>query len=195
MLKATVSGSFHRHMPAIYSAVNELRAANVNVLSPSDPRVVGYLREFLFVASDRTRLKKLVQQRHLEAITNSHFLWLVCPDGYLGVSAAMEIGWALSVGVPVFAERSPTDVTAEDFVQVVPSLRDAIAISATSARAHRKSSSILLDPDTMASSVSDAAEQTRAILTGKLSVPSEEANQIVRNNADLVCNAFKTLAR
>jgi hypothetical protein len=34
MLKATVSGSFHRHMPAIYGAVGDLRAAGVNVLSP-----------------------------------------------------------------------------------------------------------------------------------------------------------------
>jgi hypothetical protein len=195
MLKATVSGSFHRHMPAIYSAVNELRAANIDVLSPSDPRVVGYLREFLFVASDRTRFKKLVQQRHFDAISNSDFLWLVCPDGYLGLSAAMEIGWALSAGTPIFAERAPIDVTAEDFVQVVPSFRDAITISTTSPHAHRKSSSILLDPDAMASRVSSAAEQTRSILTGKLLVSSEEANQTVRNNAELVCSAFKTLTR
>lgn len=190
-----MSGSFHRHMPAIYSAVNELRAANVRVLSPSDPRVVGYLGEFLFVASDRTRLKKLVQQRHFEAITNSDFLWLVCPDGYLGLSAAMEIGWALNAGIPIFAERAPADVTAEDFVQVVPSLSNAVAISAVSRRAQRKSSSILLDPDALASSVSNAAEQTRSILMGKLSLSSEDASRTVRNNAKLVCNAFKTLVR
>jgi hypothetical protein len=195
MINATVSGSFHRHMPAIYSAVNELRSADVRVLSPSDPRVVDYLRDFLFVASDRTRYKKLVQQRHFEAINNSDFLWLVCPDGYVGVSAAMEIGWALNAGIPIFAERAPIDVTAEDFVRVVPSLRDAVTISVSSARSDRRPSSILLDPDTIALSVADAAEQTRSILTGKLSVSAEEATWIVRNNAELVCTAFKNLSR
>src|SRR5437879_2561345 len=67
MLKASVSGSFHRHMFGIYSAVNELRAFGIDVLSPSDPRVVDALGEFLFVASDRLRSIKLVQDRHFEA--------------------------------------------------------------------------------------------------------------------------------
>jgi hypothetical protein len=73
-LKATVSGSFHRHMPAIYDAVGELRARNVTVLSPSDPRVVDNLGEFLFVASDKLRSIRLVQDRHLQAIRASDFL-------------------------------------------------------------------------------------------------------------------------
>ena len=49
-LKATVSGSFHRHMQSVYEAVGELRARNIDVLSPSDPRIVDSLGEFLFVA-------------------------------------------------------------------------------------------------------------------------------------------------
>jgi len=84
MLTATVSGSFHRHLTAIYTAVGELREAGVDVLSPADPRVVDHIGEFLFVASDRLRSIHLVQDRHLECIANSSFLWLVAPDGYVG---------------------------------------------------------------------------------------------------------------
>jgi hypothetical protein len=60
MLRASVSGSFHRHMVAIYETVGELQENGVSVLSPSDPRVVDHVREFLFVASDKTRFKKEV---------------------------------------------------------------------------------------------------------------------------------------
>jgi hypothetical protein len=71
MLKATVSGSFHRHMQAIYQAVGTLREVGVDVLSPSDPRVVDHIGEFLFVASDKLRSIKLVQDRHLHPIRAS----------------------------------------------------------------------------------------------------------------------------
>jgi hypothetical protein len=90
MLNATVSGSFHRHMEAITSAVHELAALNVRVLSPADPRIVAQQGEFLFVASDPVRSVKLVQDRHLESIRAANFLWLVCPDGYVGQSASQE---------------------------------------------------------------------------------------------------------
>ena len=71
MLTATVSGSFHRHMGAITAAVHELAALSVRVLSPADPRIVAAQGEFLFVASDRVRSVRLVQDRHLESISCS----------------------------------------------------------------------------------------------------------------------------
>src|SRR6201994_1975893 len=111
MLKATVSGSFHRHMEAISSAVYELMAHSIRVLSPADPRVVAAQGEFLFVASDRVRSVRLVQDRHLESIRAADFLWLVCPDGYVGQSASMELGFAAAVGLPIFSTRTPDDLT------------------------------------------------------------------------------------
>jgi len=80
MLAVAVSGSFHRHMGAITAAVHELAALSIRVLSPADPRVVASQGEFLFVASDRVRSVRLVQDRHLESIRAANFLWLVCPD-------------------------------------------------------------------------------------------------------------------
>src|SRR5216683_4823909 len=120
MLNATVSGSFHRHMGAITSAVHELAALDVRILSPADPRIVAYQGEFLFVASDPIRSVRLVQDRHLDCIRAASFLWLVCPDGYVGVSAAMEIGAARETGVPIFATRAPNDLTMREYVIVVP---------------------------------------------------------------------------
>jgi hypothetical protein len=116
MLKATVSGSFHRHMQAIYVAVGTLREAGVDVLSPSDPRIVDHIGDFLFVASDKLRSIKLVQDRHLQSIGLSNFLWVVCPDGYTGPSVSMEIGAAHACRVPVFAASEPVDVTLKAYV-------------------------------------------------------------------------------
>ena len=145
MLNATVSGSFHRHMEAITKAVHELAANSVRVLSPADPRIVAFQGEFLFVASDPVRSVRLVQDRHLDSIRAANFLWLVCPDGYVGQSASMEIGYAVSEEVPIFATHAPTDLTLRQYVKVVPSLAEAIRM--TSADPHpRRIPGILIDP-------------------------------------------------
>jgi hypothetical protein len=144
-LRAAVSGSFHRHMESISRAVYELAALSVRVLSPADPRVVAAQGEFLFVASDRVRSVRLVQDRHLESIRAADFLWLVCPDGYVGQSASMEIGYAAGAGIPIFALRTPTDLTLREYVTVVPSLSDAVRRVEASARPNR-TPGILIDP-------------------------------------------------
>jgi hypothetical protein len=145
MLNATVSGSFHRHMGAITAAVHELAALSVRVLSPADPRVVAYQGEFLFVASDSVRSVRLVQDRHLDCIRASSFLWLVCPDGYVGVSAAMEIGAARENGVPIFGTRAPNDLTMREYVIVVPTVSEAMKRVRTNARPSR-AQGILINP-------------------------------------------------
>src|SRR5439155_3304904 len=122
MLTATVSGSFHRHMHAIDRAVAELAELGVRVLSPANPQIVDRIEDFLFVASDRFRSVRLVQDRHLESIRASNFLWLVAPDGYVGQSASMEIGYAVAVGVPIFATLAPSDLTLRQYVKIVPTL-------------------------------------------------------------------------
>src|ERR1700680_870288 len=127
-LKAAVSGSFHRHMAAIGAAVEELTSHSIRVLSPADPRVVAQQGEFLFVASDRVRSVRLVQDRHFEAIRAADFLWMVCPGGYVGQSASMEVGFAAAIGIPVFATRAPSDLTLREYVTIVHTLSEALRI-------------------------------------------------------------------
>src|SRR6266851_9396023 len=145
MLTATVSGSFHRHLTAIYTAVGELREAGVDVLSPADPRVVDHIGEFLFVASDRLRSIHLVQDRHLECIANSSFLWLVAPDGYVGPSASMELGYAVAAKTPIFSDSSLNDSTLKEYVHVVQRVKETVrAIAARQPR--ERTGHLLIDP-------------------------------------------------
>jgi hypothetical protein len=153
-------------MPAIYTAVNELRAAGVDVLSPSDPRVVDYLGEFLFVASDKLRSVKLVQDRHFEAIRRSDFLWVVCPDGYTGPSTSAEIGAAHMSGTIVFAEQLPLDATLQHYVRKVPSIRAVVDVLQASQKRPPSPIHLLLDPDQAIETSHVALDQMRSLLSG-----------------------------
>jgi hypothetical protein len=163
MLTATVSGSFHRHMDAISKAVYELATLSVRVLSPADPRVVAMQGEFLFVASDPVRSVRLVQDRHLESIRAANFLWLVCPDGYVGQSASMEIGFAAGAGVPIFATRLPIDLTLREYVGIVPTLAEAVRlVAARPLRRHTEG--VLINPRASIEEAHANLEQLKAAL-------------------------------
>jgi hypothetical protein len=118
-IQVTVSGSFRRHLHAVQDAVLAFEEAGARVLSPADPRIVDSFGEFVFVSSDLRRSIKGVQNRHLEAIAHSDFLWLTCPDGYVGPSASMELGYAVASGIPIFADCAPTDWTLRQYVRPV----------------------------------------------------------------------------
>ena len=148
-VRATVSGSFHRAMGAIEDAVYALTDAGAEVLSPADPRVVDQFGDFLYVASDRVRAVKLVQSRHLAAIAASDFVWLVAPGGYVGQSGAMEVGYAVANGTPIFASEVPVDLTLRQYVITLPSPRDALRKVEGNSRPTAELASppnILLDP-------------------------------------------------
>jgi hypothetical protein len=180
MIKATVSGSFHRHMPAVYAAVGELRSLNVDVLSPADPRVVDNIGEFLFVASDRLRSIKLVQDRHFEAIRASDFLWVVCPDGYTGASTCAEIGCAYASRVPIFTDHLPLDTTLQHYVRKAPSIRVAVeAVRSFTAKSERSHPHLLLDPEHGLESSIKSLEQLKALLTGRSRINKDQAGQAV----------------
>lgn len=144
MPSVTVSGSFHRHMTAIERAVFEFKGLGLHVLSPANPIVVDHVGEFLFVASDRVRSVRLVQDRHLDCIQASDFLWLVCPDGYVGQSASMEVGFAVANDVPVLSTHSPADLTLKQYVQTCEGLE--VASRRFSKGRTSKPESFLIDP-------------------------------------------------
>lgn len=164
MLTAAVSGSFHSHMGAITAAVHELAALSIRVLSPADPRVVAAQGEFLFVASDRVRSVRLVQDRHLESIRAADFLWLVCPDGYVGQSASMEVGFAAAARVPIYATRAPGDLTLREYVTVVPTLSEAVRRAEAGSRS-KPHEGLLIDPHASAEEAHDTLERIRRALT------------------------------
>ena len=146
-MSVTVSGSFHRHLKAIMEAVKIFNEHNIRVLSPADPRAVDNVGQFIFVASDRHRSIKLVQDRHLAAISQSTFLWLVSPDGYVGQSASLELGFAIAFGIPIFSDVLPPDLTLRQYVRKVEGIDDAISmIRLYSEISKEEGDQLLVDP-------------------------------------------------
>lgn len=173
-LNVTVSGSFRRSMPAISEAVERFNSMGHSVLSPADPRIVDAFGEFLYVASDRLRNIGLVQERHFAAIDESAFLWVVIEDGYIGLSTALEIGYAVRGNIPVLAAQPPTDLTLRAMVTVVRDERSA-AIRAANGRSHGgPAKSILLDPD----EVAERAHRNLDVLSRGLLLPKDPSRPI-----------------
>src|SRR4051812_15377053 len=166
MIRATVSGSFHRHMAPIQEAVGSLGALGVEVLSPSDPTVVAADKDFLFVASDKLRSRKMVEDRHLEAIRHSDFLWVVCPDGYTGASTSGEILAAAVLKVPVFSTVPALDITIGDYVEKVGSMAEAVARCARTRVATQSIAHALLDPESLSDTAADV-DDLRYYLTAE----------------------------
>lgn len=178
-LSAAVSGSFHRHMAAITAAVHELASLSVRVLSPADPRVVAHQGEFLFVASDRVRSVRLVQDRHLESVRDADFVWLVCPDGYVGQSGSMEIGYAAGASVPIFATRLPSDLTLRQYVTCVATLSEAVSRAAAKPGA-KTAEGILIDPHASIEEAHNTLEQIEKALS-HANGPEDPAGSIYRD--------------
>jgi hypothetical protein len=166
-LKVTVSGSFRRAMSAVEDAVYRLTDAGAHVLSPADPRVVDQFGDFLFVASDQVRAIKLVQSRHLAAIEASDFVWLVAPEGYIGLSGAMELGFATAVGTPVFASEVPLDLTLRQYVTTVERPEDALRAirhSASPQEDPTAPANVLLNPSGVLQAAHDDLERIAQVL-------------------------------
>jgi len=131
-------------MPAIGNAVLQAAAMNVAVLSPSSPEVVDRKGGFVFVASDEYRSVRMTEDRHLDAIKRSDLVWLVCPDGDVGISAAMEVAFASALRIPVFCSTRPRDETVAQYVKLASDLKQALSLVGKSN--NQVPSSILLSP-------------------------------------------------
>jgi hypothetical protein len=179
-------------MEAISRAVASLAEHRVQVLSPADPRVVDSRGEFLFVASDYVRSVRLVQDRHLESIRASHFLWLICPDGYVGQSASMEVGFAVANSIPVLGQTSPTDLTLRQYLRVVPSISEALTLASTLAARTRPPDHFLLDPHASIESAHATLEQIRASMRRSRRATSEDYVQALRSGQASLRRIFTT---
>jgi len=187
MVTATVSGSFHRFMSEIERAVQTFAQMGVKVVSPADPRVVDAIGEFLFVASDRVRSIRMVQDRHLESIAATDFVWLVCPDGYVGQSASMEIGFAVAANVPIYSTHLPSDLTLRHYVHQVDGMRTVVDRH-FAAGTIQKPDTFLIDPHASVAAAHRTLEEIEIAL-------NRPASQIDDGSARSIYRRRRSVAR
>lgn len=125
--RVVVCGSFRRNVPQLRQEFEALRGLGCDVLSPRNVDVVDEHDGFVFMEGELRETPETLERRHLDAIECADFVWLHAPEGYVGLSAALEVGFAFAAGVPVFTPKELTDQVASLFVRVVGSEAQAIS--------------------------------------------------------------------
>ena len=117
-LKATISGSFNKYLEKIKEILEEFEDNDIEILSPKLSHIKSNENKFIIFENEDNCPREL-ELKHLEAIQRSDFLYIVNPQGYIGNSCAMEIGFALAHNIPIFSLEEPQDFIFSLFVSVV----------------------------------------------------------------------------
>ena len=118
-LGVVISGSFRRYFDGISETVGTFESLGIDVLSPKASKVINPGEEFAVLETDDTSDPRTLEQRHLDAITAADALYLYNPEGYIGDSSKMELGWAIALGKPVFCKELVADSTLKFFCGTV----------------------------------------------------------------------------
>lgn len=121
--KVVISGTFRRNPDSLQKLYDELLGTSCQVLSPRSIEFDGDV--FVRSKGEKTLPIKTIQDNHLAAIREADFMWLHCPEGYVGLSGAFELGYAYAHGIPVFAFMSPTDSMLGEYTRVCSSVYEA----------------------------------------------------------------------
>jgi NTP pyrophosphatase (non-canonical NTP hydrolase) len=127
-IRVAICGSFRRDLGALRQEHQELKEAGCAVLSPADLNFIAEIDGFVLGSADAGKSTAEIEEFHLQAMEKADMVWLHCPQGYVGSSAAMELGFARAVGLRVFAAEQPQDVTLADLVHVCSSPGAAVDI-------------------------------------------------------------------
>ena len=122
--RAVLCGSYKRDREGLWRAYDELVTTGCQVLSPR--RMWFDDAEFVRDIAEQRISPQAIEAWHLSAICQANFVMLHAPDGYVGLSAAMEIGFATAQKCPVFSRTAPQDIALRGLVKVVPSVYDVL---------------------------------------------------------------------
>ena len=122
--RAVLCGSYTRDRAGLFRVYDELVVTGCQVLSPR--RMQFDNAAFVRDIAEQGISPQAIEACHLSAICQADFVVLHAPDGYVGLSAAMEIGFATAQKCPVFSRTAPQDIALRGLVKVVPSVYDVL---------------------------------------------------------------------
>lgn len=105
----TISGSFRKHLDRILEIKRRLEKTGTKVLSPrfTEPKNPG--ERFVVFAGEEGLSPLELERHHLRSISESDALIVCDPDGYVGASALVEIGFAHSLGKRIVFVEKPEE--------------------------------------------------------------------------------------
>jgi len=109
--ETAISGSF-QFKPEIDRAIEAFRDYGVMVLEPTTgwlwtPVLQVVSSPFRPLPAERGLELREVEDRFLAAIDRADFLYVLNPGGYIGLSTAFEIGYAMESDKPIYMQETP----------------------------------------------------------------------------------------
>jgi NTP pyrophosphatase (non-canonical NTP hydrolase) len=114
-----ISGTYRKDFDTLRHTYEEFRDLGCDILSPSSVTITSEEDGFVYMKGEETETPIAIEERHLQAIQRASFVWLHVPNGYVGPTSALEVGFANAAGVPVFAREAPKEKVFQPFVRVV----------------------------------------------------------------------------
>ncbi len=90
-----ISGSFNRFFSEMKDFYEDLIYYNFHILSPNGFEISDDSTEFIRIKGDVGTTIGEIEAQHLKSIKNSQFLIVFNPKNYVGISTALEIGYAI----------------------------------------------------------------------------------------------------
>ncbi len=116
-----ICGSFRKDVLGLSKLHQHFLDLHCKILSPSNVDVQREEDGFVYMRGEETQTPEALERRHLDAIERADFVWLHAPEGYIGLSCSLEIGYARAVGTPVFSVLAPLDPVLRTMVSIVDS--------------------------------------------------------------------------
>ncbi len=101
-----IIGSFRKDLAEIGIVAQHMRAQGIDVRSPRSHEGIDPSAEFVILRSDSPTASPRTQQRNvLSMIPTASLVYLVNPNGHVGMSAAAEVSFSALVGARVLLHR------------------------------------------------------------------------------------------
>lgn len=107
--KAVISGSFRKHLKEILSLKKKFEKNGVKVLSPRFEQAKNPGQEFVVFTGEEHLSPLALERHHLNSIAKSDVLIVCDPQGYVGASALLEIGFAQALRKKVIFTQKPQE--------------------------------------------------------------------------------------
>ncbi|MFZ5828048.1 MAG: MazG nucleotide pyrophosphohydrolase domain-containing protein [Bacillota bacterium] len=106
--RIAILGSFRKHWAGIAATAATFRSLGCEVLSPAG-EPVNPNEEFVRLDTDGAATEREIVFGVLAAVDRADAVYFYNPDGYLGASAAVEMGYCLAVGKRFYTLAEPAD--------------------------------------------------------------------------------------
>ena len=120
-LSVVLCGTYRKDPEGLRRTFEQLSDSGFKILSPSNPFIENEEHGFVYMRHENTRSPDQIENKHLDAIQRADFVWFFAPDGYVGPTGALEVGFARANGIPVYSDTPLNDITIKKFVEVVES--------------------------------------------------------------------------